>query len=152
MIKTTTSISLLQHYAWLKTTLFLTSFCLVAFWTYFYLVEARNPNISVCYISHENAFVMPDLVWIVGLLLLSYHWLKKSDLKGIISSTAAGGALVFLALIDISYNCMEGMYLSSLGDGLLNGLVNILSLGYGITLVILGYKLLKVSVSQSASN
>jgi len=145
MLKNPSS-SLLHNYSWLRTTLLLTSLFLLTFWLYFFLVETTKPNISSCYLSHEYAFVMPDLVWIVGLLLFANYWLKHNNLKGITAATAAGGALVFLALIDISYNLNQGLYSTS--DGVLNGVINCLSLGYGITLVYVGYKLQKHFVSM----
>lgn len=134
--------SLLVYYNWLKTTLLLTVSLFVAFWTYFCLVEMNSPTISKIYLAHELSFIVPDILWIVGLLLLSISWLKANSPKGIVAVICAGSALVFLGMIDVSFNFQQGIYATSIGDAILNGVINLLSLGYGLTLLFVGYKLL----------
>jgi len=132
-------IQLLREFKWLKTTLILTSIILISFWAYFFLVEIHNPKISDSYIAHELSFPFPDIFWIVALLLLALRWLKQNDIKGLVAIICAGSALVFLALIDISYNTTQGVYMQSVGDFILNITINALSLFYGLKLISVGY-------------
>lgn len=140
--------SFLNVFKWLKSTFIVSALLLISFWTYFFVFENSNPHLSEIYLAHERAFPIPDILWIVSLLLLSMYWLKQNDIKGIISTTAAGSALVFLAMLDICFNYQQGIYTQSLGDGILNGTVNVLSLGYGLALLKVGYRLIQIRVSK----
>ncbi len=61
------------------------------------------------YIAFESSFPLPD-AWIVVLLLISAYGILKEKSYGTFFAAAAGGALVFLGLIDISFNIQQGVY------------------------------------------
>ena len=142
--------NLLNHFKWLKSTFIITSLLLILFWIYFFGIECTDPNINPTYLAYEKAFPVPDLAWIVTLLLISMIWLKNNELKGIVSTIAAGSALVFLGLADISFNLTQGIYTQSVADGILNITINLLSLFYGLTLVRTGYKLFIILTNKES--
>ncbi|UCE14296.1 MAG: hypothetical protein JSV04_03745 [Candidatus Heimdallarchaeota archaeon] len=61
------------------------------------------------YMAFESTFPVPD-AWIVVLLLISAYGIWKEKSYGSFFAAAAGGALVFLGLIDISFNIQQGIY------------------------------------------
>ncbi len=132
----------LYHFKWLKTTFFLTIGFLCLFWIYFFGLQNGSEEVSDIYKAYERAFAIPDLLWICILLFLSFLWLKNNQTKGIVTTIAAGSALVFLALADISFNFQQGLYTVNLFEGLLNSVINMLSLGYGLTLLYVGQSLI----------
>ncbi|MHA2501217.1 MAG: hypothetical protein ACXAEL_16740, partial [Candidatus Hodarchaeales archaeon] len=58
---------------------------------------------------HESSFPLPD-AWIVLLLLISAYGILRNEAFGRPTAIAAGGALVFLGLIDIAFNFQQNIY------------------------------------------
>ena len=71
------------------------------------------------------------------LLLAAGILLMKNRLWGVNLSLAAGGALVFLGLLDFSFNIQNGVYLTSTIDLVLNAFINIWCVGFGLALIIM---------------
>lgn len=61
------------------------------------------------YVAFESTFPVPDF-WIVILLILSAFGLLLGKAYARILSAGAGGALVFLGLIDANFNILNGIY------------------------------------------
>jgi len=80
---------------------------IVVFWITFWADhDGFPPDVLDC----ESNFIIPDLVWLAGLLLFASYCLKKEDSRGIVASSAAEGGLVFLGLLDVHFNWRHGQY------------------------------------------
>ncbi len=122
---------------WLGTLQILTGLGLIAFWAYFFVVENRRPDADPVYLAFERSFPVPDLLWLTPLLLLG-GWATRTE-RGAAGplAIAAGGGMVFLGLLDVSFNLQHGRYTISLADGLLNAFINAYCLGFGVLLIVL---------------
>ena len=86
---------------------------LIGFWIGWFLdilksFEAGHQLYDV-YIAFESSFPVAD-AWIVILLLISAFGVFNEKSYGSFFAAAAGGAFVFLGLIDISFNLQQGVY------------------------------------------
>ncbi|NHJ01131.1 MAG: hypothetical protein EAX86_03265 [Candidatus Heimdallarchaeota archaeon] len=61
------------------------------------------------YMIFESSFPIADF-WIVILLLISAFGILKNRSYGLFFAAAAGGALIFLGLIDATFNIQNGVY------------------------------------------
>jgi hypothetical protein len=102
---------------------------IIAFWISFGFSRSSLPEPIV---DFEMNFILPDLLWIVCALFLSSRWLAIGDPRGPIASAAAGGALVFLGLLDMIFNLRHGQYTASAVTGVLNVLINAGCIAVGI--------------------
>jgi hypothetical protein len=113
---------------------------LVLFWVAFFTVGLAPDNAPPCYYAYEHSFPLPDGV-LALLLLAAGILLLRSRPAGRTLSLIAAGALVFLGLLDFSFNLQNGVYLTSTIDLVLNALINIWCVGFGIaTAVLIGRK------------
>jgi hypothetical protein len=107
------------------------------FWLAFFTVGLAPVNAPPCYFAYEHSFPLPDgflaiLLLVAGILLmLNKPWGGKLSLM-------AAGALVFLGLVDFSFNIQNGIYMTSSVDLLLNAFINVwcVIFGAGIALII----------------
>jgi hypothetical protein len=83
-------------------------------------------------IDFELCFAWPDLVVIVGLLGSASYWLSAGDSRGRIASAAAGGALVYLGLLDVMFNLRHGQYTIAISRGIFNAIINSGCLLFGV--------------------
>jgi hypothetical protein len=98
-----------------------TAGAILLYWIVFWFQRAQIPgNVH----DFELNFILPDIAWIVGLLLIASRRLVVGDARAFIISAAAGGALVFLGLLDVMFNARHGQYSTSVAQGLLNAGVN----------------------------
>ena len=109
---------------------------LVLFWVAFFTVGLAPENAPACYFAFEHSFPLPDGL-LAALLLAAGILLTKNSPWGLKLSLAAGGALVFLGMLDFSFNVQNGVYLTSTIDLVLNAFINIWCVGFGLALIIL---------------
>jgi len=109
---------------------------LLLFWIAFFTVGLAPENAPACYFAYEHSFPLPDGL-LAALLLTAGILLTKNRPWGVKLSLAAGGALVFLGLLDFSFNIQNGVYLTSTIDLILNVFINIWCVGFGLALIIL---------------
>ena len=109
---------------------------LVLFWIAFFTVGLAPENAPACYYAYEHSFPLPDGL-LAALLLAAGILLTKNRPWGLKLSLAAGGALVFLGLLDFSFNIQNGVYLTSTIDLILNVFINIWCVGFGLALIVL---------------
>ena len=109
---------------------------LVLFWIAFFTVGLAPENAPACYYAYEHSFPLPDGL-LAALLLAAGIQLTKNRPWGLKLSLAAGGALVFLGLLDFSFNIQNGVYLTSTIDLILNVFINIWCVGFGLALIVL---------------
>ncbi|UCE20687.1 MAG: hypothetical protein JSV46_00165 [Candidatus Aminicenantes bacterium] len=115
---------------------------IVLFWVAFFTadeVQIRDPRLKEKYLAFESAFPVPDaylsIVLVIGSIGL---WRKKS--YGRLFSLIGGASLIFLGLLDISFNTQHGIYCLGLGEAALNLFINLMCLGVGIFLVLTVWK------------
>jgi hypothetical protein len=91
-----------------------------AYWIAFYLSDFTKPNVEIIdpsdpaafmrvYMGFESAFPLADgFVAVTSALAIFY--LAAKDSKAVLFGLVASGALMFLALIDIYFNVLNGLY------------------------------------------
>ncbi|MHA1971496.1 MAG: hypothetical protein ACTSW1_00805 [Candidatus Hodarchaeales archaeon] len=87
---------------------------IIIFWIGWFIgpfksVSPNDTTLYNTYIAFESSFPLPD-TWIVISLLASAQGIYKNMNYGKVFAASAGGSLIFLALIDISFNIQHGIY------------------------------------------
>ena len=106
------------------------------FWLAFFTVGLAPENAPPCFFAYEHSFPLPDgllaiLLLVAGILLmLNKPWGSKLSL-------VAAGALVFLGLLDFSFNIQNGIYMTSTVDLVLNAFINVWCVGFGVAIAVL---------------
>lgn len=83
-------------------------------------------------IDFELCFAWPDLLVIVGLLWIASYWLLAGNPRGRIASATAGGALIYLGLLDAMFNLRHGQYTIAVSRGIFNAIINSGCLLFGL--------------------
>ncbi|MCF2141003.1 MAG: hypothetical protein K9W44_13175 [Candidatus Lokiarchaeota archaeon] len=123
---------------WIATSEFIIAGGLILFWIYFFTVENRNPKNSPEYLAFERSFPIPDLVWLTPALIISGITVIQNSKLGIILTIAVGGSLLFLGLLDTSFNFQNEGYTKSIVDTIMNLSINVICIGMGIVFLIVG--------------
>ncbi|MFX0085148.1 MAG: hypothetical protein ACFFAU_05710, partial [Candidatus Hodarchaeota archaeon] len=86
---------------------------LIIFWIGWFLgilkSFSQGDPLYEIYLAFESSFPIADF-WIVILLLISASGILTDKPYGSFFAASAGGALVFLGLIDITFNLQQGVY------------------------------------------
>ena len=91
-----------------------------AYWIAFYLSDVTKPNVAIIdptdpaafmrvYMGFESAFPLAD-GFIAVTSALAIFYLAAKDPKAVLFGLVGSGALMFLALIDIYFNVLNGLY------------------------------------------
>ncbi|MFC1889184.1 hypothetical protein ACFL4G_05450 [Thermodesulfobacteriota bacterium] len=104
------------------------------FWAAWFAGSLAPENPPACYFAFERAFPVPDLVLALSLLAAGILLLKGRP-AGRALSLACAGALVFLGLLDASFNFQNGIYSASATDLAMNGLLNLWCVGLGAAIL-----------------
>lgn len=91
-----------------------------AYWTAFYLSDLTKPDfvhatdpamvkLTLVYMGFESAFPLPDGFVAVTSALAAIYLIGR-DAKAVLFGLLSGGGMVFLALIDIWFNVLHGLY------------------------------------------
>ncbi|MGA2367762.1 MAG: hypothetical protein ABSF74_04225 [Dehalococcoidia bacterium] len=113
----------------------LTAVGLILFWIGFFTIGLAPKNPPQGYLEYEHSFPLPDgllaiLLLVAGiLLLLNNTW-------GSHLSLIAAGALIFLGVLDFSFNIQNGIYKISKSDLILNAFLNVWCVGFGVAIAI----------------
>ncbi len=105
----------------------------ILFWVVFFTVGLAPENAPHCYFAYEYAFPLPDACLSL-LLLASGVFLLRQNPLGRSLSLVAAGALIFLGLLDISFNIQNGVYLASTWDLVLNAFINVWCVAFGLVI------------------
>jgi hypothetical protein len=114
----------------------LTGVGLILYWIGFFTIGLAPKNPPKGYMEYEHSFPLPDgllsiLLLAAGiLLLLNNPW-------GSHLSLISAGALVFLGVLDFSFNIQNGIYKISKSDLVLNAFLNIWCVGFGVAIAII---------------
>lgn len=115
---------------------------ILCFWISFFttdLVDFDDPHLKEIYLAFESAFPVPD-IYLSILLIIGGIGLLRKMVYGYLFSLLGGASLIFLGLLDVSFNAKHGIYLLGIGEAIMNGLINLLCLGGGIFLVVIVWK------------
>ncbi len=114
----------------------------IVFWTFFFMVENKNPENSDIYLAFERSFPVPDLLWLTPCCFIGGYGLLYGLSYGAFFAVLSGCSLLFISLLDISFNTLNQGYTKSVGDGIINGVMNFLCLTFGILFMIYGWTVL----------
>jgi hypothetical protein len=115
---------------------------MVSFWIAFFttdLISIDDPHLKEIYLAFESAFPVPDAYLSIVLTIGGIGLLRKRS-YGNFFSLMGGASLIFLGLLDISFNIQHGIYLTGVAEGIMNILINLLCFGGGIFLVLIIWK------------
>ncbi len=115
---------------------------IISFWIaffYAYLVNIDDPHLEEIYMAFESAFPVADISLSIVLIIGGIGLLKKMAF-GFLFSLLGGASLIFLGLLDVSFNTQHGIYLLGIGEAIMNLFINLLCLGGGIFLIITIWK------------
>jgi hypothetical protein len=113
-----------------------TALGIAVFWSAFFLWDLAPENSPECYLPFERAFPLADILLAAALLAAGVAGWKGMSVSRVLSLICAG-ALIFLALVDFSFNVQNGIYVSSMQDLILNGFINLWIFGFGISLILI---------------
>ncbi|MHA1652251.1 MAG: hypothetical protein ACTSYB_18870 [Candidatus Helarchaeota archaeon] len=111
----------------------------IAVWIYLFKYELNNPERSEVYRAFEKSFPIPDLCWITPVLIVSAIGLLLNERFGIFFTIVAGSSLIFLGLLDISYNLQQGGYTTNKMDTIFNLTINLICVIFGPIFLIVGW-------------
>lgn len=114
----------------------LTGVGLILFWLGFFTIGLAPENPPACYFAYEHSFPLPDIVMAMALLASGLLLLKKRESGRILALVCAGG-LMFLGLLDFSFNIQNGTYMTSALDLVLNAFINVWCVGFGAAVAVL---------------
>lgn len=112
------------------------------FWMAFFLFDLGNlpdPRLREIYRAFEHAFPVADS-WIVACLIIGGTGILKNKSYGVLFSLLAGSSLIFLGLLDISFNIQQGMYCIGIGEAVMNVSINLICVISGILFIAITWK------------
>lgn len=110
----------------------LTSLGLILFWIGFFTIGLAPATPPPGYFVYEHSFPLPDLILAVALLVAARQLAQgKTTL-----SLVCAGALMFLGVLDFSFNIQNGMYAISAMDLILNAFINLWCVVFGLWIAI----------------
>lgn len=114
----------------------LTGAGLILFWVGFFTIGLAPKNPPKGYLEYEHSFPLPDALLTLLLLTAGILMLLNNPLSRTLSLVAAGG-LIFLGVLDFSFNIQNGIYKISRSDLILNAFINIWCVGFGLAIIFL---------------
>ncbi|MGQ9844092.1 MAG: hypothetical protein ACUVRK_11070 [Spirochaetota bacterium] len=109
----------------------ITGIGILMFWVAFFTVGLAPENPPACYFAYEHSFPLPDTVLAIALIIGGII-ATKQRVRALYVLLPALGALIFLGLLDTAFNWQNGMYTISVIDGILNAVINIWCVVFGI--------------------
>lgn len=121
----------------MSTLLILTAIGVVYYWSDFYLRGSVHTIKEDWYIKFERAFPPAD-IWMAACALVGAIGLLLGQTYGVVFSLLAASSLVFLALMDITFNMQNRLYhlVATLNQMRFELFINLWTLGLGIALII----------------
>ncbi|MBY8985761.1 MAG: hypothetical protein KGD65_11870 [Candidatus Lokiarchaeota archaeon] len=113
---------------------------IIGFWIYFLIIENKNPEKTEVYLVFERSFILPDIGWAAPCLFISAIGLITNQEYWIFFSIAGGSAILFLLLLDFSFNIQQKTYSKERRkENLIEIVVNIISLIAGPFFMLYGF-------------
>lgn len=107
---------------------------LALFWLGFFTVGLAPENPPQGYFQYEHSFPLPDIILAVALLAAGIMLLKGRP-AGVTLSLVTAGSLMFLGVLDFSFNIQNGMYAISALDLVLNAFINLWCVAFGLAVI-----------------
>jgi hypothetical protein len=111
----------------------LTGIGIILFWIGFFTIGLAPENPPLCYFAYEHSFPLPDIILSIAILASGILLLKNKE-SGITLSLVCSGGLMFLGILDFSFNIQNGVYMISTLDLILNAFINIWCVDFGLAL------------------
>ena len=108
----------------------LTGIGFILFWIGFFTIGLAPENPPQCYFPYEHSFPLPDIILSITILASAILLLKNKEYGKTLSLVCSGG-LMFLGILDFSFNIQNGIYLISTLDLILNAFINIWCVAFG---------------------
>ncbi len=113
------------------------AFGIIAFWVAFFstdMVNIEDSRLKDVYLAFESAFPVADC-YLAVMLAIGGIGLLKRRYYGAVFSLMGGASLIFLGLLDISFNTQQGIYSLGVEEAVMNVFINTLCIGFGTYLV-----------------
>ena len=107
---------------------------LILFWIAFFAVGLAPENPPQCYFAYEHSFPLPDICLALVLLTAGILLFRQNRLGRTLALVAAG-ALIFLGLLDFSFNLQNRIYLASVLDLVSNAFINAWCVVFGAMII-----------------
>ena len=114
--------------AWLS---IITGIGIILFWIGFFTVGLAPEAPPEGYFVFEHSFPPPDCILAIALIAAGFLLLHGRP-SGIVLSLVTSGGLMFLGILDASFNIQNGMYLITPIDTILNAFINLWCFGFGL--------------------
>jgi hypothetical protein len=114
----------------------LTGIGIILFWIGFFTIGLAPENPPQCYFAYEHSFPLPDIILSIAMLASGILLLKNKESGRNLSFVCSGG-LMFLGLLDFSFNIQNGIYMTSTLDLILNAFINVWCVGFGVIISVL---------------
>jgi hypothetical protein len=114
----------------------LTGIGIILFWIGFFTIGLAPENPPQCYFAYEHSFPLPDIILSIAIIASGILLLKNKESGRTLSFVCSGG-LMFLGLLDFSFNIQNGIYMTSTLDMVLNAFINVWCVGFGIAIAVL---------------
>jgi hypothetical protein len=98
------------------------------------MVNIEDSRLKEIYIAFESAFPVADF-YLVLILIIGGIGLLKRRFYGTVFSLMGGASLIFLGLLDVSFNMQQGIYSLGVEEAVMNAFINSLCIGFGTYLV-----------------
>ena len=112
-----------------------TGFGIIVFWVLFFTVGLAPANPPTCYFAFERSFPLPDAVLAISLLAAG-TLVSMGRPEGHTLGLVCAGGLLFLGLLDASFNIQNGIYTSSLSEGTMAVAINLWCIALGIAIAV----------------
>jgi len=113
----------------------ITGIGLLLFWVGFFTIDLAPADPPPGYFEYEHSFPLPDIVLAIALIIAGVLMLGGKPLGRQIALVCSG-SLIFLGMLDFSFNIQNGIYTISTAELLLNGTINLWCVVFGVNLAI----------------
>jgi hypothetical protein len=114
----------------------LTGIGIILFWIGFFTIGIAPENPPQCYFAYEHSFPLPDIILSIAIIVSGILLLKNKE-SGMTLSLVCSGGLMFLGILDFSFNIQNGIYMTSTLDLVLNAFINVWCVGFGVAIAVL---------------
>jgi hypothetical protein len=108
----------------------------ILFWLAFFTVGLAPEKPPASYFAYEHSFPLPDIILSIAILASGILLLKNNESGRTLSLVCSGG-LMFLGILDFSFNIQNGIYMTSTLDLVLNAFINVWCVGFGVAIAVL---------------
>lgn len=113
----------------------LTGLGILLFWIGFFTIGLAPAEPPQCYFTFEHSFPLPDTILALALITAAVLLLQDKR-PGRDLSLICGGGLMFLGVLDFSFNIQNGMYAISVLDTVLNAFINFWCVAFGLFIAV----------------